>query len=400
VVVKDANDCPDTANITLTEPTELLCTVSPLDTLICAGDSAQFCVNPTGGTPPFTFSWDGPGGFTSADSCIYAHDDGAYSVLVTDANACTTRCEGILTTEPCGEFCSFTKGGWGSKCPSPQQADMMSTQPGCIRDHYFYDVFPPATFPLGVWVGDPTGAADGWFGAYWSTPGAVRDFLPTGGPSGPLVVDLFNPAERCTAGNLADQILALRLNVAYSCAGVFTTVELLPAVACYGDYILGDSCGQGIFDGFTVYEFLAIADSAVGGLDILGHYGATYSDFTYTADCLNNLHHGCGEDEETPPPAAARIAQKFSLGNSYPNPFNPECVIDYGLPVDCHVTLSVYNIRGQRVKVLVDEYQGAGFESVTWDGRDDDGRELASGIYFYRIQAGDFAQSRKMVLIK
>jgi hypothetical protein len=98
--------------------------------------------------------------------------------------------------------------------------------------------------------------------------------------------------------------------------------------------------------------------------------------------------------------ASASLPKEFSLSQSYPNPFNPSCVIAYALPADCHVTLNVYNMLGQKVRVLVDEHQSAGHKSATWDGKDADGRELSTGIYFYRIEAGDFEQSKKMVFIK
>jgi len=91
---------------------------------------------------------------------------------------------------------------------------------------------------------------------------------------------------------------------------------------------------------------------------------------------------------------------QFTLGQNSPNPFNPACEIAYALPTECQVTLIVYNLIGQKVRVLVDEYQNAGNKSVKWDGTDDQGREVTSGVYFYRIQAGDFVQSKKMVLMK
>jgi hypothetical protein len=94
------------------------------------------------------------------------------------------------------------------------------------------------------------------------------------------------------------------------------------------------------------------------------------------------------------------LPREFSLSQSYPNPFNPVCNIDYALPSDCDVKLTVYNILGQKVRVLVDEHQSAGYKSVEWDGKDDQSRQLTTGIYFYRLQAEDFVQSKKMVLIK
>jgi len=90
----------------------------------------------------------------------------------------------------------------------------------------------------------------------------------------------------------------------------------------------------------------------------------------------------------------------FALHQNYPNPFNPECEIAYDLPKDCHVTLSIYNVLGQKVKVLVDQNENAGNKSVKWGGKDEQGQEVTSGIYFYRIQAGDFVQSKKMVLLR
>jgi hypothetical protein len=94
------------------------------------------------------------------------------------------------------------------------------------------------------------------------------------------------------------------------------------------------------------------------------------------------------------------IPEHFALNQNYPNPFNPMCEISYALPTDCHVTLTIYNVLGQRVKVLVDEHQNAGNKIVSWDSKDDQGQEVTSGIYFYRIHAGDFMQSKKMVLLR
>ncbi len=91
---------------------------------------------------------------------------------------------------------------------------------------------------------------------------------------------------------------------------------------------------------------------------------------------------------------------EFSLGQNNPNPFNPACEITYALPIASHVTLNVYNLLGQKVRVLVDEYQSAGYKTVSWDSKDDQGQEVTSGVYFYRIQAGDFTEAKKMLLLK
>lgn len=91
---------------------------------------------------------------------------------------------------------------------------------------------------------------------------------------------------------------------------------------------------------------------------------------------------------------------EFVLCPNYPNPFNPETEIQYSLAKADNVKLVIYNVLGQTVKTLVDEYQTAGTKLVHWDGKDENGNEVASGIYFYQIQSGDFMQSRKMILLR
>jgi hypothetical protein len=94
------------------------------------------------------------------------------------------------------------------------------------------------------------------------------------------------------------------------------------------------------------------------------------------------------------------IPQEFSLSANYPNPFNPETEIKYALPKDCHVKLAIYNILGEKVKVLVDEQQSAGYRRVCWDGKSDKGEEVASGVYFYRLETKEFSEVKKMMLVK
>ena len=92
--------------------------------------------------------------------------------------------------------------------------------------------------------------------------------------------------------------------------------------------------------------------------------------------------------------------QSFTLLQNYPNPFNPHTQIDYLLPGDQHVRITVFNSLGQRVKILVDEHQTAGRKNVWWDGRDEQGSSVASGVYFCRMEVADLAQTRKMLLVK
>ncbi|UCD63506.1 MAG: T9SS type A sorting domain-containing protein [Candidatus Zixiibacteriota bacterium] len=90
----------------------------------------------------------------------------------------------------------------------------------------------------------------------------------------------------------------------------------------------------------------------------------------------------------------------YSLSHNYPNPFNPATRISYSLERRSQVQLVVYNILGQRVATLVDEVMPAGQHTVSWNGTDDSGNMLGSGVYFYRFKAGDFTDTKKMVLLK
>lgn len=95
-----------------------------------------------------------------------------------------------------------------------------------------------------------------------------------------------------------------------------------------------------------------------------------------------------------------QLPTDHKLSQNYPNPFNPETVIEFELPRRTRVRLSVFNILGQEVAELLNEEVSAGSHRVTWDGKSSAGKSLASGIYFYRIVAEDFAELKKMILIK
>ena len=90
----------------------------------------------------------------------------------------------------------------------------------------------------------------------------------------------------------------------------------------------------------------------------------------------------------------------FALEQNYPNPFNPQTTIAYHLAQAGPVQLTLYNVAGQVVRRLVDQAQVAGRYQATWDSRDDRGREVGSGVYFYRLTAGPFQQTRRLVLLR
>jgi hypothetical protein len=94
------------------------------------------------------------------------------------------------------------------------------------------------------------------------------------------------------------------------------------------------------------------------------------------------------------------LPNDFKLLQNRPNPFNPETQIAYTIPEGCDASIEIYDLLGRRVRTLVDSYQSPGNYSVTWNGCDEAGRKVSSGVYFYKLRAGDFTQTRKMSLMK
>jgi len=90
----------------------------------------------------------------------------------------------------------------------------------------------------------------------------------------------------------------------------------------------------------------------------------------------------------------------FALHQNFPNPFNPITTLRYDLPSDALVTLSIYDMLGREITQLVNTHQQAGFKAVQWDATDSMGRAVSAGVYLYKIQAGEFVQTKKMVLLK
>jgi hypothetical protein len=121
--------------------------------------------------------------------------------------------------------------------------------------------------------------------------------------------------------------------------------------------------------------------------------GVTYSYDLITVD-LDGVE-AVANDQPVLATPAAHVPTVFALHQNYPNPFNPVTEIKYDVPKDVHVTLTVYNVLGAEVATLVDAEQQASFYTVQWDAKD-----LASGVYFCTLSAGDFKAVKKMVLLK
>ncbi|MCH7733494.1 MAG: T9SS type A sorting domain-containing protein [Candidatus Marinimicrobia bacterium] len=94
------------------------------------------------------------------------------------------------------------------------------------------------------------------------------------------------------------------------------------------------------------------------------------------------------------------LPEVYTLNQNYPNPFNPTTTLRYDLPEQAHVTLTIYDILGRQITTLVQGIQEPGFKSVVWDGKNDVGEPVSAGVYLYQIRAGEYVQTRKMILLR
>ena len=95
-----------------------------------------------------------------------------------------------------------------------------------------------------------------------------------------------------------------------------------------------------------------------------------------------------------------KVPQTFNLAQNFPNPFNPTTTIQYTLPQRAKVLLKIYDVLGNEIRTLVDKTQSPGLKSVVWDSRDNNGKSVSSGIYFYQLKSGKIVQTKRMILLK
>ncbi len=102
----------------------------------------------------------------------------------------------------------------------------------------------------------------------------------------------------------------------------------------------------------------------------------------------------------SPDPTSEKLPRGYLLSQNYPNPFNPSTTIKFSLPKKERITLSIYNIMGQRIRILIDEIKTARDHKITWDGRDASGNTVASGVYFYQLRTSNSVLTQKMLLVR
>ena len=152
---------------------------------------------------------------------------------------------------------------------------------------------------------------------------------------------------------------------------------------------------------FTLHQ-ANIADTAIvfnGTLDVRYDFFVQATDNAGNVEPFKNASETgvtVGVEDNT----LAGLPEKYQLMQNYPNPFNPTTTIRYALPQTSDVEVIIFNVLGQKVRSLVNQKQEAGYQQVVWDGRNESRLRVSSGIYFYRLKAGTYVKSKKMMVLK
>ena len=152
------------------------------------------------------------------------------------------------------------------------------------------------------------------------------------------------------------------------------------------------------YNAFEMHGMCLVVSDLTDSLRIIGEELEITAAFQYTSRLLDFSWAKIPTDVEEE--STDLLPEKYHLNQNYPNPFNPITNIEYNVPARSHVTIEVFNILGQKIKTLVDEKKSAGEYYTTWDGDDSYGQKVSTGIYLYRFLAGDFVETKKMILLK
>jgi len=188
-----------------------------------------------------------------------------------------------------------------------------------------------------------------------------------------LKVYLKNNGSTATAINVTIEVETADTNV----------TNITPLSQSYGNIAPGQTKSSSVAS-FTT-------QNNPNNIDFIIHIFSKNMEFW--SDSLNVIITGIAENEIS-------IPKEYNLEQNYPNPFNPSTTIRFQLPQSRDVSLIVYNMLGQKVRTLLNNTVSAGDYKIEWDGRDDSGKDVASGIYLYRLTSKNFVRSQKMLLIR
>jgi len=159
---------------------------------------------------------------------------------------------------------------------------------------------------------------------------------------------------------------------------------------CY--FYLGDRI-EDLGDGWGLVHLFFLDDDSFGCFSGQTPYGSNAGGTSMYA-AIKIDFSTASTDDNTVTPSVARLSQ------NYPNPFNPSTTVAYNLNEAGEVSIEIYNIKGQKVCTLVDDYKDVGRHTIQWNGRDDKNQSVSSGVYFYKMKSGVYTDTKKMILLK
>ncbi|UCH09787.1 MAG: T9SS type A sorting domain-containing protein [Fidelibacterota bacterium] len=209
---------------------------------------------------------------------------------------------------------------------------------------------------------------------------AEQDTIPNPGNYFPIKVTLRNMGSVTAADSIRADLSTSDTNV--------TSISLV-------DPIYGNIPPDGTATTVGSY-WIRLSDNCPAPLDIPFELSISSEGYTFWSSSFSI--HVYEPDVAIADESA--LPREFAIHPAYPNPFNPVTTLRYDLPQRAEVDLTIYDILGRQVMTLVQSEQAPGYKTVTWDGTDDRGQPVSSGVYLYRIMAGEFTQSSKMVLLR
>jgi len=253
----------------------------------------------------------------------------------------------------------------------------------------------------------PGWEADGLF--LWMT---FKDLIP--GPAERL--EIKNMYFSGTEGD--GSVFELNANVptggaegtSFEPAGTVTHTETNGADEGYSLEVVVHTDLFGYSDGDTVMLSVCIWDLDYASVDAFDQHGSDYAPNWWGTQWVDPtfekyyMYRGVVLSDQTSVGiediGPAELPTTFSLAQNYPNPFNPSTTIEYTLPIATHIKIEIFDVLGKKVANLVDLDQKAGLHSIIWNGRDEHGNSVGSGVYFYKVSTPEYAQIMKMILIK
>ena len=236
--------------------------------------------------------------------------------------------------------------------------------------------------------------------------GNTWDYGSLGYPTGDLRCLFYNEGKlfACDMGLWVSIDMGSTWHIQYGLefdsTGYPINVKLFRSITKYNQYLIGSVFTESIYFSsdngvsWTPFNEGTISDWTFEDLGINGSYLWALRDF------FGNAYRRPVQELLTGLEEKLNHISDFRLGQNYPNPFNPTTTITFELPNSSDVSLVIYNLTGRLIKILTSSRYPAGSHQIQWDGRDTQGNMVASGIYVYRMNAGTYSQSHKMMLLK